>query len=83
MWLSDLWFALVTFLLGVLMRASAAMLALGSVGAIAGMGVFGEVVPGSPYEMAIFAGFFLLGLGWVLLGLEIALRRRPAAVKQI
>ena len=82
MWLSDLWFGVVTFKLGVLSRWSAAALVVGSFAAFAGMGVFGLQAPGSIAEKIILAGIALHGLAWVLLGLEVALRRRPAAVEQ-
>ena len=81
MWLSDLWFGVVTFKLGVLSRWSAAALVLGSIAAFAGMGLFGLQSPGSIAEKVILVGIAIHGLAWVLLGLEVGLRRRSAAVE--
>ena len=83
MWLGDLWFGLVTFKLGVLSRWSAAALVVGSLAALAGMGIFGLWTSGSIEEKVILAGVALHGVAWVLLGLEVALRRRrPAMVEE-
>ncbi|MEP7379656.1 MAG: hypothetical protein ABI725_08875 [Chloroflexota bacterium] len=78
MWLSDAWLGLVTFRLGVLNRWSALALLVGSIAAFVGMGNFGLAENGSIAEKVILTGLALHGLGWVLLGLEVALRRRPA-----
>ncbi|MEA2677318.1 MAG: hypothetical protein QOJ81_1459 [Chloroflexota bacterium] len=75
LWLGDAWFGLVTLRLGVLNRASAFALVVGSLLALAGMGNF---LRGSPVETIILGGIAVHGLAWILLGLEIALRRRPA-----
>jgi hypothetical protein len=76
MWLSDAWFGLVTFRLRVLNRWSALALLIGSLAAFAGMGIFGLAPTGSVMEAIILTGMALHGLAWVLLGLEVALRRR-------
>jgi hypothetical protein len=78
MWLSDAWLGLVTFRLGVLNRWSALALLVGSVAAVAGMSNFGLAPEGSLASKVILTGMAVHGLGWVLLGLEVALRRRPA-----
>ena len=78
MWLSDAWFGLITLRLGVLSRWSALALLVGSVAAFAGMGNFGLAPEGSLAEKIILTGVVVQGVAWVVLGLEIALRRRPA-----
>lgn len=80
MWLSDLWFGLVAMWLGVVSRPSALALVVGSVFAFLGMGIFGLVEQGTPFETLVLGGIALHGLAWMLLGAEVALRRRtPAA----
>lgn len=78
MWLSDAWFGLVTFRLGVLNRLSALALFIGSTAAFLGMGNFGLAPRDSVLEKVILIGVALHGFAWVLLGLELALKRRPA-----
>ncbi len=78
MWLSDAWFALVALRLGMLNRWSTLALLVGSVLALLGMSNFGLQQPGTLLEKVILGGIGVHGLAWVLLGLEIALRRRPA-----
>ena len=78
MWLSDLWFGLVTFRLRVLSRWAALALIVGSGFAFIGMGAFGLTVPGTPLNAVIMTGLATHGLGWILLGLDVALRRQPA-----
>ena len=80
MWLGDLWFGAVTFRLGVMSRISSLALIVGSFAAFAGMGIFGLWTQGSLTEKLILAGVALHGVAWILLGLEVALRRRPAPV---
>jgi hypothetical protein len=78
MWLSDAWFGLMTYRFGVLNRWSALALVVGSIGAFMGMGVFGIAPSGTFMEKVILALLALPGLAWILLGLEVAFRRRPA-----
>ena len=78
MWLSDAWFGFVTFRLGVLNRWSALALFVGSLAAFTGMGYFGLAPNGSVMEKVILTLMALHGLAWILLGVEVALRRRPA-----
>lgn len=83
MWLSDLWFGVITFRLGVLTRISSAALVIGSLAAFIGMPILGVVEVGSSTEKLILAGIGLHGVAWVLLGLEAALRRRrPAPLEE-
>lgn len=76
MWLSDAWFGLVTLRLGVLNRWSALALIVGSILALLGMSNFGLQQPGTLVETVILGGIAVHGLAWVLLGLDVALRRR-------
>ncbi len=80
MWLSDIWFGLVTLRLGVLSRLSSAALVIGSVATFAGMGVFGLTQQGSLMAQVIMAGLALHGVAWIALSVEVALRPRPAVV---
>ena len=80
MWLSDLWFGVVTFRLGVLSRWAALALTLGSFFAFIGMGAFGLTVPGTLLNTVIMTGLAVHGLAWILLGLDVAFRRRPVQV---
>lgn len=79
MWLSDAWFGLVTLRLGVMNGWSAFTLMIGSIAAFAGMGYFGLAVKGSLGETIVLTLMALHGLAWVLLGLEVALKRRSAS----
>jgi hypothetical protein len=78
MWLSDAWFGIVAFRVGVMNRWSALALVAGSLFAFAGMGNFAVAPSGSLVEKIILAGIAVHGLAWVLLGLEVALRGRSA-----
>lgn len=79
MWLADGWFGLVTLRLGAVSRWGALALAVGSL-AIFGLDRLG-LVSASGTNPNIFgslslAGIALNGIGWVLLGLDVAMRRR-------
>lgn len=82
MWLSDLWFGLVTLWLGVVNRIAALALVVGSLFAFIGMGILIPVDRGTAFETLILGGIAVHGLGWILLGLDVALRRRPAQVSR-
>ena len=82
MWLADACFGVVTFRLGVMSRISSMALTIGSIASFVGMGVFGLAPIGSLAEQIILVLVALHGLAWVLLGLEVAFRRRPAAIEQ-
>lgn len=78
MWLSDAWFGAVAFRLGVVSRIAALALIVGSFFAFIGMGIFGLVTSGTAFETLVLAGIAVHGLAWILLGLDVALRRRQA-----
>jgi hypothetical protein len=78
MWLTDAWFGLVAVRMNVLNRWSALALLVGSIAAFTGMSNFGLAPSGSLMEKVILIGVALHGFAWVLLGLELAFRRRPA-----
>jgi hypothetical protein len=81
MWLADAAFGLATWRLGKATAWGAAALAVGSVLAFSGMDRL-ELVRGElawlflPFALA---GIALNGAGWILLGLDVAFRRRPGA----
>jgi hypothetical protein len=77
MWLADALFALVTLRIGVLARWGALALAIGSPLALVGIDRLGLV---SAQDATIFGplsqiGIVLSGLGWILLGIDLATRR--------
>jgi hypothetical protein len=76
MWLANAWFAVVAVRLRVVTLIGAIALLCGSLLAWTGLdalgltrSVFWQIVPQ--------VGILLSGLGWVVLGLDVALRRRP------
>lgn len=79
MWWADAAFAVVALRFGGIARLGAAALAAGSVLAFLGMDRL-ELVAG-PYRDLIIplalAGITLNGVGWILLGFDVATRRRP------
>lgn len=83
MWLTDAIFALVTFRLGVVSRTAALLLAVGSIVAWSAMGNLAETFPWLTGIVALMApialwGVALAGAGWVLLGIDVAIRRRAS-----
>ena len=78
MWLTDAAFGLVSLRLGVVTRAGALALAIGSVLAFTGMDRLGLHTPDNPtiFAQLALAGIVLNGLGWILLGVDVATRRR-------
>jgi hypothetical protein len=78
MWLSDLWFGLVTLWLGAVSRISALALVVGSVFAFLRMGLFFPIDRGTLLATVILGGIAVHGLAWILLGAEVAFRRRAA-----
>jgi hypothetical protein len=82
MWLADAWFGLVTFRLGVVARWGALALAIGSALAIVGMDRLGLTSGENPtiFGSLALAGIALNGIGWIVLGLEVATRRRAPEV---
>lgn len=80
MWLADAWFGLVALRLGVVSRWGAIALAIGSVLAFTPWDHLELTRDANP---AIFvplglAGVALNGIGWILLGLDVATRRRAS-----
>ena len=81
MWLADAAFGLVTLRLGVVTRWGALALAVGSVLAILGIDRLGLTSEANPTIFGSLAlmGIALNGIAWILLGIDIATRRRTAA----
>lgn len=78
MWLADASFGLVTWRIGVVARWAALALAVGSLFALAGIDRL-ELVRGDYawfFGPAALTGVAVNGLGWILLGIDLATRRR-------
>jgi hypothetical protein len=84
MWLTDAAFGLVTLRLGAVSRWGALALAIGSVLAISGMDRLGLTSSANPtiFGALALAGFALTGIGWILLGWDVATRGRPAETQR-
>ena len=84
MWLAHGWFGGVTFKLGVVSRWGALALILGSF-AVVGIDRVGLVTSLEPTVFTVLAlgGVALNGLGWVLLGLDVATRRRRPETQRL
>ena len=80
MWLTDAAFGLVTLRLGVVARWGALALAIGSVLAFTGMDRLELSPRDNPtiFGPLALAGIALNGIGWILLGLDVATRRRAS-----
>jgi len=80
MWLTDAAFGLVTLRVGVVARWAALPVAIGSVLAFTGMDRLELTSPSNPtiFQPLSLAGIALNGIGWILLGLDVAIRRRPS-----
>lgn len=78
MWLSDAAFGLVTLRLGVVTRWGALALAIGSVLALTGMDRLELTSSANPtmFTPLSLIGIALNGIGWILLGLDVATRGR-------
>jgi len=78
MWLTDAAFGFVTLRLGAVSRWGAIALAIGSVLAIAGIDRLGLTSAANPTVFATLAqgGLVLNAAGWILLGIDVATRRR-------
>lgn len=78
MWSTDALFGLVTVRLGVLSRWAALVLAIGSALAILGIDRLALTSPSHPTIVGPIAltGVALNGVGWVLLGIDLAIRSR-------
>lgn len=78
MWASDLYLALLSFRLRAVNRVAPLALIVGTAFAFIGQGIFGLTVPGTLLNTIIMDGIAVHGIGWILFGLIVALRRRPA-----
>ncbi|MES2210455.1 MAG: hypothetical protein V4515_09765 [Chloroflexota bacterium] len=81
MWLTDAIFGLVAFRLGVVSRTAALVLAVGAIVGGSGIGGLAGTFPWLSALVAFLApfqlwGIVLIGAGWVLLGIDVAFRRR-------
>jgi hypothetical protein len=76
MWLTDAAFGFVTLRLGVVTRWGALALAVGSLLVITGIDRLGLTSPANPtiFEPIALAGGVLNGIGWIVLGIDIATR---------
>jgi hypothetical protein len=83
MWLTDAAFGLLTLRLGVVSRWGAFALAIGSVLAISGIDRLGLTSSANPtiFGPLAMAGAALNGIGWILLGWDLATRRRTAGTQ--
>ncbi len=84
LWLTDAAFGIVALRIGAVSRWAALALAVGSLLGGSGMGGLAETVPwlsGIATLLAPFSlwGIALVGLGWILLGIDVAMRRRVGA----
>ena len=80
MWLADSVFGFVALRLGLVTRWGALALAIGSLLAILGMSHLELTSPANPtiFGPLSLMGIALNGIGWILLGLDVALRGREA-----
>lgn len=81
MWLTDAIFGLVAFRLGVVSRIAALVLAVGAIVGGSGIGGLAGTFPWLSGIVAFLApfqlwGIVLVGAGWILLGIDVAFRRR-------
>jgi hypothetical protein len=83
LWLTDAAFGFVTLRLGVLARWGPIALAIGSLLAILGMDRIELTSPTNPtiFGTLALAGIALNGIGWILLGLDVATRRRASVAQ--
>jgi hypothetical protein len=78
LWLTGAVFGLVTLRLGVVTRWGALAVAIGSVLAVTGIDRLGLTSSANPtiFGPLSLGGLILNGLGWILLGIDVAIRRR-------
>lgn len=81
--LTDAWFGVVTWRLGVVARWGALALAIGSLLALTGIDRLALTSESNPtiFGPLSQAGIVLGGIGWILLGIDVAIRRRAAEVQ--
>lgn len=82
LWLGDVLFAFVALRLGAVSRLASLAVAVGSLVAFLAMGALGDRIPWLAGLIELTApvhlwGVALLGIGWVLLGIDLTTRRRP------
>jgi hypothetical protein len=84
MWLTDAWFGVVALRLGMVTRWGALALAIGSVLAMAGIDRLGLTSAENPtiFGPLSLIGVALNGLGWVLVGIDVATRRRVSETQR-
>lgn len=85
MWLTDAWFGLVTLRLGAVTRWGALAVAVGGLLAILGMDRLGLTSVANPtiFGTLALAGIAVLGLGLILLGVDVAMRRRMSVAGRL
>ena len=78
LWLTDAWFGFVTLRLGSVTRWGAFALAIGSILALTGIDRLELTSPGNPtiFGPLSLVGIALNGIGWILLGLDVATHGR-------
>ena len=83
LWLTDATFGLVALRIGAVSRWAALALVVGSLLALTGVGGLGFTTGplASIMEPLAIFGVALVGLGWILLGIDVATRRRPSEVR--
>ena len=79
LWLSTAVFGSVALRVGAVSRIGAFAIALGAVLALTGIDRLGLASQSSPtlFNTLSLVGIFLLGVGWILLGTDVAMRRAP------
>ena len=79
LWLSIAAFGAVTILIGAVSRFGAIVLTLGALLTLTGIDRLGLVSESAPtiFNTLSQVGIILLALGWILLGIDVALRRTP------
>ena len=84
MWLTDAWFGVVTARIAVVSRIGALALAIGSMLAFTGLDRLGLVSSASPtiFNTLALAGIAVHGIGWIILGVDVATRRQALASPQ-
>jgi hypothetical protein len=84
LWLTDAWFGFVTLRLGSVTRWGAVVLAIGSILALTGMDRLELTSPANPtiFGPLSLVGIALNGIGWILLGLDVATRGRATTQPQ-
>jgi hypothetical protein len=80
MWLTDAAFGLIALRIGVVWRWAALALMIGSLLALTGVGGLGFTTGplGQIIEPVAIFGIALVGVGWILLGIDVAIRARPS-----